>query len=210
LLPASLALYVTVLAGGINFHTWPVEGMWFLNPMAWQLIYVLGFLLADDKGIGAFARRHLFWLKLAALPIVLLGGFAAWTHFSPSPIDVPEPTLFFMFDKTFLSPARLIHVLALVALFAGTFKAIRPWLWLSARYLSMLGRNSLNVFCVSSVLSLAGQIFRFAIQGNVASDVFLVILGLTIMGCSAWLSEWRDRLREAPASPVSASLSASS
>ncbi|WP_020177249.1 OpgC family protein [Methyloferula stellata] len=210
LLPVSASLYLYVLARGINLHTWPVDGVWFLNPLSWQLIYVLGFVIADKDGIGAFARKHLFWLKLAALPIVLLGALAAFTHFSPSPIDVPEPKLFFMFDKTFLSPARLIHVLALVVLFAGSYKVITPWIPYSARFLSMLGRNSLNVFCVGSVLSLAGQIFRFAIGGDIASDAFLVILGLSIMGLAAWVSEWRDRLREAPASPVSASLSASS
>jgi len=210
LLPASLALYIFTLARGINLQTWPVEGVWFLNPMAWQLIYVLGFLCAAKEGIGAFARKHRFWLKLAALPVVLFGAWAAWTHFSPSPIDVPEPKLFFMFDKTFLSPARLTHVLALMTLFAGTYKVITPWLPYSARFLCMLGRNSLNVFCVGSVLSLAGQIFRIAIEGGIASDAFLVIFGLSFMGLAAWLSEWRDRLRETPASQASASLPASS
>jgi hypothetical protein len=85
-----------------------------------------------------------------------------------------------------------------------------PWFPATARYFSMLGRNSLNVFCVGSVLSLAGQIFRIGFDWGVAGDAFLVIFGLTIMGFTAWVSEWRDRLREMPASPVSASLSASS
>ncbi len=211
LLPLSLGLYGATLTFGVNLHTWPVDGVWFLNPMAWQLVYVLGFLLADaDEGIGAFARKHLRWLKLVALPIVLVGAVAALIHFSPSPIDVPSPKLFFMFDKTFLSPPRLIHLLALVALFTGVYKVTTPWLPFSARYLSMLGRNSLNVFCVGSVLSLAGQIFRLWIGGGIASDGFLVIFGLSFMGLAAWVSEWRDRLREAAVSPASASLSASS
>jgi hypothetical protein len=209
LLPASLALYATALAFGINLPTWPVEGMWFLNPLAWQLIYVLGFLLAADDGIGAFARKYRRSLKLVALPIVLLGMWTALVHFSPSPIEVPEPKLFFMFDKTFLSPARLIHVLALMALFTGFYKIVTPWFPASARYFSMLGRNSLNVFCVGSVLSLAGQILRFGFDWGIAGDALLVILGLSIMGFTAWVSEWRDRLRETPASPVSASASLS-
>jgi hypothetical protein len=209
LLPASVGLYIFVLSFGLNLPTWPVDGRWFLNPMAWQLIYVLGFLCAGDEGLGAFARKHLRWLKLVALPIVLLGAWTALTHFSPRPIDVPEPKLFFMFDKTFLSPARLIHVLALMTLFAGVYKIVTPWFPASARYLSMLGRNSLNVFCVGSVLSLAGQIFRFAIDGGITGDAILIVFGLVFMGLTAWVSEWRDRLRETPASPVSASLSAS-
>jgi hypothetical protein len=74
----------------------------------------------------------------------------------------------------------------------------------------MLGRNSLNVFCVSSILSLGGQIFRVAVDGGITGDAFLVIFGVVMMGLTAWVSEWRDRLRETPVSPVSASLSASS
>jgi hypothetical protein len=135
--------------------------------------------------------------------------WTALVHFSPSPIEVPEPKLFFMFDKTFLSPARLIHVLALMALFTGFYKIVTPWFPASARYFSMLGRNSLNVFCVGSVLSLAGQILRFGFDWGIAGDALLVILGLSIMGFTAWVSEWRDRLRETPASPVSASASLS-
>jgi len=52
LLPASLALYGVVLTFGINLPTWPVEGMWFLNPMAWQLIYVLGLCSRTQRGWG--------------------------------------------------------------------------------------------------------------------------------------------------------------
>jgi hypothetical protein len=209
LLPLSLTIYFLALTFGINIQTWPVEGMWFLDPLAWQLVFVLGFSLADMDGLGAFARRHMKIVKAAAVPIVCLGAWTAWTHFSPSPIDVPEPKLFFMFDKTFLSPARLIHVLAMVGLFAGTYKYIMPWIPLTARYFSMLGRNSLNVFCVASILSLAGQIIRYAFEGGIVMDGFLIIFGFSIMGCVAWISEWRDRLRE-KAVPLGASLPVSS
>ncbi len=190
----SLAIYVLALSFGVNFPTWPVEGVWFFNPLSWQLIYVLGFLLAGDDGIGALARRFresLWWL---ALPIVLLGVIVAATGFSPDPIAVPNPKLFFLFDKTFLSPARLIHNLALTAIFAGSFARARAWTPRLTNFLSLLGRNSLNVFCVASILSLLGQIFRFIFGGFIISDALIVILGVTLMGMAAWASEWRERL----------------
>lgn len=195
LLPASLAIYLFALVFGVNFPTWPVEGAWFFNPLAWQLIYVLGFLLAGEDGVGALSRRHHKVLRWFALPIVLLGIIVAKMDFSPEPINVPDPKLLFMFDKTFLSPARLIHALALVALFAGTFKTIRSWMRRISDFLSLLGRNSLNVFCVASLLSLMGQIFRFVYGGHVATDALIVILGALVMGMIAWASEWRERLR---------------
>jgi hypothetical protein len=196
LLPlVSFGIYAWSLISGVNLPTWPVEGTWFLNPLTWQFIYVLGFLMAGADGIGGFARRHHSVLRWLALPVVLLGAYVAFTNFSPDPVDVPEPKLLFTFDKTFLAPARLIHSLALAAIFAGTFKIIRPWIPRSSEFLCLLGRNSLNVFCALSLLSLMGQILRFIFGGYVALDALIVILGILLMGLIAWAAEWRERLR---------------
>jgi len=197
LLLASLAIYAGALVSGVNLPTWPVEGTWFLDPLAWQLIYVLGFLLAGDDGIGGFARRHRSILRWLALPVVLLGVIEGITSFDPDPVYLPEPKLFFTFDKTFLSPARLVDSLALTAIFAGTFKIIGRWVPRLPGFLCLLGRNSLSVFCALSLLSLSGQIFRFVFGGQVATDAFIVILGVLLMGFIAWAAEWRERFRAA-------------
>ena len=118
---------------------------------------------------------------------------AARTNFSPDPIAVPDPKLFFLFDKSFLSPARLLHSLALTALFAGSFKTIAAWLPRVSKFLNLLGRNSLNVFCAASLLSLIGQITRFEYGGLVATDALIIIIGVFVMGMVAWISEWRAR-----------------
>ncbi|MGB8278721.1 MAG: OpgC domain-containing protein [Methylovirgula sp.] len=199
LLPLSAGLYVLTLSTGINLGTWPVEGTWFLNPMAWQFIFILGFSLAGKDGIGGLARRHRKALMLVALPIVGLGMLVALTHFSPRPADMPSPKLFFVFDKTFLSPARLIHFLAVVAVFSGSFPFVMRWFAVGGRFFSMLGRNSLIVFCVASLLSLAGQIARFAYGGALLTDAMIAGAGLAFMGIIAWLSERRDGWRHGAA-----------
>ena len=191
----SFLVYAWALIFGVNMPTWPVEGTWFLNPLTWQFIYVLGFLLAGPDGIGGLARRHHSSLRWLALPLVGLGAAVAITGFSPDPVSVPEPKLLFTFDKTFLSPARLLHSLALTAVFAGSFRMIRPWIPRLSWFLCLLGRNSLIVFCALSLLSLAGQIFRFIFGGHVALDALIVILGILLMGFIAWTAEWRERLR---------------
>jgi hypothetical protein len=212
LLATSLALYIYALLFGVNLPTWPVEGRWFLDPLTWQVIFVLGFVIATpDRGLGGFARRHRQALRILAVPFVIAGGLAAWFHYSPDPLRVPDPKLFFMFDKTFLSPARLVHAIALVGLFAGTYRYIARPLPPLAGYLSMLGRNSLNVFCVGSVLSLAGQIARFEYGGGIVTDTVVIIIGIVALGVTGWVSEWRDRLRArqqpqpSPSSPPLAS-----
>jgi hypothetical protein len=192
---AALAIYAAALASGFNFSTWPSEGVWFFDPLCWQMIYVLGFLLAGEDGLGGFARRHLRALRLIAIPILVFGVVAARLDFSPDPIDLPEPKLFFVFDKTYLSPARLLHSLALVAIFAGVYSTFAAWAPRCCDFLSLLGRNSLNVFCAGSLLSLAGQIIRFVSSGGVVIDAAIVIFGVGSLGAVAWASEWRDRWR---------------
>ena len=65
-LPASLALYVCVLAFRLTLPTWPVSGTWFFNPLAWQIVFVLGFTMARaDFGVGRFVRRHIVALRIA-------------------------------------------------------------------------------------------------------------------------------------------------
>jgi hypothetical protein len=194
-LPVSLAIYGATLGFHIPVPTWPVEGEWFFNPLAWQLIFVMGFVMARDDGVGGFARRHIVPIRLIALPIVVFGVFVMLYGWWPDPTTLPQPRLFFLISKTYVTPPRIVQFLALIALFSVAYATIRrlvPWL---VEFLSMLGRNSLYVFCVGSILSLAGQIVRFLYRGNIYSDTAVVICGIAIMALTAWLPEWRESIK---------------
>lgn len=209
-LPVSLAIYVVALTFRITLPTWPVSGTWFFNPLAWQLTFVLGFVLARaDAGLGALVRRHIGWVRILALPILVYFTLAVLFDWLWDPTDVPEPKLFFLLDKTWATPPRLIQFLSLVAIFSLAFRYIRRCADLPyARYLvdplvrmfALLGRNSLYVFCIGSLLSLAGQMLRFYYHGTIGTDTAVVILGIIIMAFTAWLAESRQRAR--PASPA--------
>jgi len=197
LLPLSLAIYLLVLGFQIAVPTWPVQGAWFFNPLAWQLVFVLGFVLAPgreaDGALGGWVRRHLFWLRIAAAPIVVAGACVIWFSLWPDPTRVPSPKLFFVQSKSYVTPMRLIQFLALVALGSVLYPYIRrllPWL---TEFLSLLGRNSLEVFCVGSLLSLAGQIVRFVYKGGIVVDTAAVAFGIAALAFTAWLTEWLDR-----------------
>jgi hypothetical protein len=60
----------------------------------------------------------------------------------------------------------------------------------------MLGRNSLYVFCVGSLLSLSAQVVRYVFRGTVGIDTAVVISGILIMAFTAWLAELRERGRK--------------
>jgi hypothetical protein len=193
-LPLSATLYCATLAVPIPMPTWPLDGQWFFNPLAWQFVFVLGFVLAKEEGVGGLVRRHIIPIRVVALLIVVGLFFVAWNNWWYDPTKMPQPRLFFILDKTYATPLRLIQFLSLVAVFSITFPFIRwavPWL---VYFFSMLGRNSLPVFCMGSLLSLAGQITRFVYRGYISVDTVVVIVGIIIMMLTAWFSEWRDRV----------------
>lgn len=202
LLPLSFALYLYTVATGFNLPTWPVEGHWFFSPFAWQFIFILGFVLGGPNGWSSFSPRTkniLFWLSGLQTAI---GATIALADFTPDPANLPDPKLFFLFDKTYLSPARVVHALALACFFSGAFSRLSRWVTPLTDYLALLGRNSLNVFCTASLLSLCGQIARYRYDGHLEIDFLVLVVGLTGMGAAAWVSEWRKRLAEARARRV--------
>lgn len=214
LLPASLGLYLIVLTTRTTLPTWPVAGTWFFNPLAWQLIFVLGFLTAKaQSGLGALVRRHIRFLRICAVPVIIIGVLVHAFNWWPDPTHVPNPKLFFIADKAFDTPMRLIQFISLLAVFSGAYRYIREFAKLPllrapvngvTALFAMLGRNSLYVFCIGSLLSLMAQVARFSYRGTVATDTVVVILGIVIMAFTAWIAELRERAR--PAQSASSAL----
>jgi hypothetical protein len=190
LLPVSLALYLLVLAFRITIPSWPTAGYWFFNPLAWQLVFVLGFTMARQDGLGGFVRAHIHQIRVAAIPFVIMGAVMVQFNWWPDPTLVPKPVLFFVATKSYATPIRMIQFLSLVALVSAAYPAISrasPQLNL---FLSKLGRNSLNVFCVASLASLFGQIMRFVYQDGFLVDTLMLVIGVSLLGLTAWVSEW--------------------
>ncbi len=158
------SLYFATLYTGFNLPTWPVEGRWFFNPFAWQFVF-FDRLYSGRSGARAEPRRQVpASTENPGHPLCRLQPFAAIYGWYPDWLSAPEPAAFFVVDKTFQTPLRLLHVLALVAAFGGTFWFLFKYMQPIVRFCAMLGRNSLNVFCVGSLLSLGGQIVRFAFR----------------------------------------------
>lgn len=197
LVPLSLALYFSSLTVPFTAPTWPVPGQWFFNPFTWQAIFVLGFALSRNGELGGIVHRNIRSIRFVALPIVLITAALVWFNWFPDPTRLPEPKLLFLNGKSFLTPMRLIQFLALAAVFSASYAYFAPWVpWLT-EFLSSLGRNSLNVFCVASLLSLIGQIARYLYTGSLLADTIVVVSGIGLLWLTAWVSEWRDRQRTA-------------
>jgi hypothetical protein len=192
LLPLSLGIYLCALIFEVSPQSWPTSGTWFFNPLAWQFLFVLGFLLGGgDDGIGRAARRYITPLRIAAAPMVVLGALMMQLDWWPDPTAMPEPKLLFIAMKTYMTPLRLIQFLALAAVFSAVYPLIARLSPALSQFLSKLGRNSLNVFCVGSLLSLAFQIVRFVYERSIMVDTAILLTGIGLLGFTAWVSEWR-------------------
>ncbi len=191
LLAVSLGVYGLAAVFRLTPPTWPTDDPWYLNPLSWQLMMVLGFIAgqwtASRDDLGARIGR---WWPLA---LMVVAGCALVTvlEWRPDPLDVPEPRALFTFEKAYLAPARIGSLGAIVVLFSGTYHWIaRRGRWL-VQPLCLMGRHSLEVFTVSSILALLGQLIRFFNEGSVIFDVMIIVPGVLMMWCTARWTEWR-------------------
>jgi hypothetical protein len=194
---AALALYLTTLFFRISVPSWPKEGAWLFNPLAWQMVFILGFVMAQEQGVGRFVREHILIIRIVSAPIVLLGAAAALMKWWPDPTKVPDPKLLFIISKSYVTPIRLLQFLALIACFSAAYPYIMRLAPRPVRFCSLLGRNSLSVFCIASLLSLGAQIIRFVYNGGVALDAAILVVGVAILGLTAWVAEWPRRIEKA-------------
>jgi len=192
-LALSVAIYLAALVFEINLPTWPVEGTWFFNPFAWQLLLALGFLSCQWSRESERFRRWTARLMPVGVAGIVVGVVIACWDLKPDPFLVPEPRLLFIFDKSNLSPGRLLHFIAVVLGFQSLYGPIEPVFPWASRQLSALGRNSLAVFSVGSIVSLAGQLLRFELGGGLIVDTFILGSGLACLIFTAWFVEWRLR-----------------
>lgn len=197
LLPISFFIYICALVFEVSPQSWPTSGTWFFNPFAWQFLFVLGFLCANPASLGRIIERYRRPLMFAAVPIAVLGALIMQFSWWPNTFLVPQPKLLFIADKTYMTPMRLIQFLGLAMTMSCVYPVLARLIPAMSHFLSMLGRNSLNVFCVGSLLSLGCQILLFLYQHGIMIDMAIGIGGIGLLGLTAWISEWRGETSSA-------------
>ncbi|MFT4162789.1 OpgC family protein [Shinella sp.] len=165
------------------------DGYWFLNPLSWQFLFVIGFvgmMRAKGKGIP----RH---PVLMALAVVYLVVSMLWVVLSWWFIDFSYglPAVLTGFDKTFLSATRLLHVLAGAYLMA-TIPALTGWAALPLSHpLVAVGRHSLAVFIFGTILAMVGQVLMFVTGKNPLLGTLYVLFGIALHFAYARYLDWQ-------------------
>jgi hypothetical protein len=198
------------LVSGIYYiapHTTLLDGLWFLNPLSWQLLFVIGFVASMHVKRGGQILAHPVLIGLARAYVLvsfiwvtdklwILGDYLAMLGL---------PTVVSGFDKTFLSLPRLLHVLALAYLVVS-IPAISAFLRRSANHpLTILGRQSLNIFVAGTILAMAGQVLLYvtnkspsapSMSSSASPRSSSMLIISSISGFSLPASARRRRLRQ--------------
>lgn len=196
LLGLSVALWMGVRITDFNLPRWQGGG-WFFNPLAWQLLFFLGFTLGQAaRGAPAPPMpRRSGWLTATALAILALGLLAMiaveWIPSLGERLPEAIPAFLATVDKTALHPWRLASILAITYLVACYIP--RDAAYLRGRWawpLAAMGRNSLPVFCFGILLSFLARLMleaddRWLMQ--IAAN--LVCIGALVL--VAFLGEWQ-------------------
>jgi hypothetical protein len=197
----SLLLYGAVYAFDLRFHGYPEGNPWFFNPLAWQLLFVIGAAagLARVHGTSVISRAG--WVVGPALTVAvtaLLIDLSWLLHRYYDPIPAVLAQYIWPINKTDLSPVRLVNFLAVALVFAWRVRPEAPWLasrWL--RPAAVSGKFSLHVFCFGIVLSLIGHFILVEVSASLAMQAAVTIAGIAAMIGLAYLMAWYRDVVEA-------------
>jgi hypothetical protein len=194
----SAVLYVLARIFDWNLPSFP-GGKWYFNPFAWQLLFVFGVWCGLNRAteIAALIRsRAVLTLAVAWIVFSFLIVMSWHVPLLESLIPKPLMHLIYPIDKSDLDMFRLIHFLALAAVFVRYVP--RDWPMLHSnllRPLVLCGQHSLPIFCLGVFLSFAAHWFLVQIEGDIPAQIMVSVLGIMAMVATAWLL---DRFKALP------------
>ena len=173
----------------------PGEGLWFLNPLSWQFLFVIGLaaMLHVKRG-GKIAFNP--WLASAAFSYVILS--LLWVRIPLWGIDTSLglPAVLTGFDKTFLSAPRLLHILSLAYLIAATPAISKLARTRPDNPFAILGKHSLPVFLAGTVLAMIAQVYKAVDPGGLLDDTVLIATGIALQFGFAYFLEWLKKFEK--------------
>ena len=202
----SVLVYVEVQLFGVDVPAYPEGHIWTFNPLAWQLLFVTGAVLGHGGGpVRDTGRllRILIWPALA-IAVLALTIRLSWAFHG---IREGFPALFLRqlwpINKTNLSPIRLVSFFALAVLAARWISPqARCLRSAAARPIVLCGAHSLEIFCLSILLSALGHFLLAEFATGVAMQIAVNVIGIAAMCLTAWTFDWYRVMQQTPALPA--------
>ena len=195
----SVLVYFATRQFGWNLPSYP-SGVWYFNPFAWQLLFVLGAWLAlggattlhflvRSRSVLIFGLAYLLFaaaMTMAAQITELQGLFprALFEAFNPN-------------DKTNLAPYRFLHLAVLIILGARFIPidsaGLQGAIW---KPVIKCGQQSLEVFAVGIYLSFIGYFVLRMTSSGVLAQLLVGTAGISIMTGVAYYRSWSKRVEK--------------
>ncbi|MGV6873902.1 OpgC family protein [Pseudochelatococcus sp. B33] len=201
-LTVSFVIYVIAQMPQVNLPSWPLPGLWFFNPFAWQFAFVSGMtvgVLARRDGLHVPASRPLMTISTV---FVALAAVVASNAFGLVPGLFASVYELGGFDKTDMSVMRFAHFLALAYLLTQWRVGDRLLRFDWGQALALMGRHGLAIFSLGSVLSSTGLIYRMLTEGTRLENDTLT--GFVVVPAGVMCLYWFARFLEGQSAPASA------
>lgn len=189
LLVLSGALYLFAGLYQFGLPNYPTRGVWFLNPLSWQFLFVIGLATTLHVRRGGQLPAHPLLLAGAVAYLVLSLVWVRWGLWWIDP-SMGLPHTLTGFNKTFLSLPRLLHVLALAYVIAAVPLLSRLARTDAHHPLAILGKHSLPVFVTGTVLAMTAQVLKQVNPGGIPYDTLLIATGIIVQFALAYYLEW--------------------
>jgi hypothetical protein len=198
-LAGSALLYLAVQVFRFNLRTYP-EGVWYFNPFAWQILFVIGAVLALTDGDGRQRLRTWPGLIWVSASFVVVSLILRVSHTTASVLDAlpgwAAELTYLIADKNTLGPIRLLNFLALAHVTVTVFRRDQavfrsPY----AEPIILCGQHSLNIFCLGIFLSFFGHLVLVEVSRALPVHIAVSAAGILIMFGSAYFLVWSKQRR---------------
>jgi hypothetical protein len=201
LVPSAL-VYLAVQVFDLNLPSYPPGNDWTFNPLAWQLLFILGAVLGRGQTRTSERARLVeiaYWPSLVIAAAILVIRLS-WT-FHGLWDAVPALLLRYLWpiNKSNLSPLRLVSFFAVVMLVARWVAPQAGFLRsAAARPLVLCGRHSLEIFCLSILLSVLGHFLMSEFNAGFTMQFAVNIVGIATMCLTAGMLDWYRAVQQMP------------
>jgi hypothetical protein len=196
MLSASALVWLVAEIWAVNIPSSRSTAGWYFDPMSWQIVFAAG-LAIGLLGLRRTPLPRAPWLAGLSV-LVILASFALvfpCRHYGPFSSHCyfePLSHISGLLDRQ--SPWRFVDTLAWVYLIARTIPRDARWLGHPlAQVLTRMGKHSLAIFSIGTLLSLLGRAFLSHSGAAWGTQIGVFVAGTAVLALAAYLLDRKPR-----------------
>jgi hypothetical protein len=193
-LAVSVAIYAATCHFDWNLAGYPDGKFWFFNPMAWQVVFYTGAVMAVMAPRLTWMDRLRWPVSVAAFLYLAFAAFMALSwHYNSLERLIPEwvARQLYPIDKTNVDILRFLHFLAIAWFVRLAIPPHASFLrWRIFEPLRRCGEHSLQIFCLGTFLALSAEVIDAQFDESLVAQLVVSIAGIAIMTAFAYTATW--------------------